>query len=428
MKMAPPGRHKKKTAKPFFAGLVEGINSYGDLRKLVLDPDYSYLAAAALLVLEIFMNIIVVNTVKYTEIDWVAYMQEVEGVKNGTYDYSQLRGDTGPLVYPGGFVWIYMILYYLTSQGQNILVGQYIFCGLYVLNLALVFRILVKTNKLPPYMYAMISLTSYRIHSIFVLRLFNDPVAVLLVYLAFNLFIDDYWSLGSLVFSLAVSVKMNILLYAPALLIAYITVLGYTHTIIQLTICAGFQLVVGLPFLLNYPKEYIIGAFNLGRVFMYKWTVNYRFLPEELFVSRSFHLILLVLHITVLLVVSRYMWKFLVSYGKLRNLDITAVPQLLMLPLFLSNFIGIMFARSLHYQFYVWYYHTLHYLCWCTGYSTVVRLLLLGLIEMCWNTYPSTVYSSAGLHCCHLVLLIGVVRNMKMQCESSILTINQKRK
>ena len=33
-----------------------------------------------------------------TEIDWKAYMQEVEGVKNGTYDYTQLKGDTGPLV------------------------------------------------------------------------------------------------------------------------------------------------------------------------------------------------------------------------------------------------------------------------------------------------------------------------------------------
>lgn len=33
-----------------------------------------------------------------TEIDWVAYMQEVEGVINGTYDYLQLKGDTGPLV------------------------------------------------------------------------------------------------------------------------------------------------------------------------------------------------------------------------------------------------------------------------------------------------------------------------------------------
>ncbi len=33
-----------------------------------------------------------------TEIDWVAYMQEVEGFLNGTYDYMELKGDTGPLV------------------------------------------------------------------------------------------------------------------------------------------------------------------------------------------------------------------------------------------------------------------------------------------------------------------------------------------
>jgi hypothetical protein len=40
----------------------------------------------------------------------------VEGVKNGTYDYGELKGDTGPLVYPAGFVWIYLALYYITSQ------------------------------------------------------------------------------------------------------------------------------------------------------------------------------------------------------------------------------------------------------------------------------------------------------------------------
>ena len=33
-----------------------------------------------------------------TEIDWIAYMQEVEGFINGTFDYVQLKGDTGPLV------------------------------------------------------------------------------------------------------------------------------------------------------------------------------------------------------------------------------------------------------------------------------------------------------------------------------------------
>ncbi|CAB1326680.1 unnamed protein product [Coregonus sp. 'balchen'] len=35
---------------------------------------------------------------KNTEIDWKAYMDEVEGVINGTYDYTQLKGGTGPLV------------------------------------------------------------------------------------------------------------------------------------------------------------------------------------------------------------------------------------------------------------------------------------------------------------------------------------------
>lgn len=33
-----------------------------------------------------------------TEIDWIAYMQEVEGFINGERDYTKLKGDTGPLV------------------------------------------------------------------------------------------------------------------------------------------------------------------------------------------------------------------------------------------------------------------------------------------------------------------------------------------
>jgi alpha-1,3-mannosyltransferase len=37
-----------------------------------------------------------------TEIDWEAYMQEVEGFLNGTYDYTKLEGATGPLVYVTG--------------------------------------------------------------------------------------------------------------------------------------------------------------------------------------------------------------------------------------------------------------------------------------------------------------------------------------
>ena len=59
---------------------------------------------------------------------------------------------------------------------------------------------MVRTEKLPPFILALMCLTCYRVHSIYVLRLFNDPVAVLFMYLAINLWMDDRVSLGSLMF------------------------------------------------------------------------------------------------------------------------------------------------------------------------------------------------------------------------------------
>ena len=74
-------------------------------------------------------------------------MQEVEGVVNGTWDYSKLKGDTGPLVYPAGFVYFFGILYFITQHGQNIRTAQFIFAGFYIVTLCLVFRIYSKSRK-----------------------------------------------------------------------------------------------------------------------------------------------------------------------------------------------------------------------------------------------------------------------------------------
>ena len=41
--------------------------------------------------------------------------------------------------------------------------------------------------------------------------------------------------------------------------------------------------------------------------------------------------------------------------------------------LFTANFIGITFSRSLHYQFYVWYFHSLPFLLWSTGLHSLFR-------------------------------------------------------
>ncbi|TRY70011.1 hypothetical protein TCAL_06124 [Tigriopus californicus] len=412
-----PGSRPQVRKRPTPGGLSGSLGWRGLIstwaakaQALIMDPAQCAWMAGLLLGLEVVINALVIHHVKYTEIDWRAYMQEVEGVVNGTYNYAELKGDTGPLVYPAGFVWLYMGLYYATDLGLNVQRAQYIFAALYVVTLALVFRLMVKSEKVPPYVLVFMSVTSYRIHSIFVLRLFNDPVAMAFLYAALNFFISEWWSLGSVCFSLAVGVKMNILLFAPALFFAYLANLGVWHTAIQLFICGSIQVSLALPFLLSHPWHYLQGAFDLGRVFMFKWTVNWRFLPEEVFLDRRFHWALLGAHVLLLLICIPKWWKMLTSYRTLKAHEgPTYAVQLFLLPMFMSNFIGVALARSLHYQFYVWYFHQLHYLFWCVRMPSVLRLCLLGLIELCWNTYPSTIWSSGLLHSSHLLLLSGLL-------------------
>lgn len=441
------------------------------ITKLIFDPQHIGLTCILLFIFEVALNIFIIEKVKYTEIDWVAYMQEVEGFLNGTLDYKLLKGDTGPLVYPAGFVYIFSLLYYITSYGKNIYLAQYIFFFLYLFQTVAFYNIIRKTSKIPPYALIITTLTSYRIHSIYVLRLFNDPIAVLLFYISLNCFIYNRWKLGSVFYSLAVSVKMNILLYAPALLIAYLTNLSYLDTLVNLSICAIIQLVLGLPFLYVNFWSYIKGSFDLGRIFEHKWTVNYRFLPVELFELRTFHIALIILHVSLLLLFTPSFNRYLKSYAKLRVItddlrkefvkernirkkensklskiqkeflkdfenqfrarstsapkselddktkldnNMHKITQLFVLPFFVCNLIGIICARSLHYQFYSWYYHSLLYLAFSTSYkSKPFIFLILGLIEYCWNVYPSTNFSSVILHVCHIVLLIGLYKKMR---------------
>ena len=44
--------------------------------------------------------------------------------------------------------------------------------------------------------------------------------------------------------------------------------------------------------------------------------------------------------------------------------------------------------------------------------STFNRFLLFGLLELCWNVYPSVMATSALLHSCHLVVLYGLWKSL----------------
>lgn len=149
-----------------------------------------------------------------TEIDWKAYMQQVSQYIAGERDYVKLYGDTGPLVYPAAHVYIYRLLHYVTNEGEDIHLAQYIFMTLYLMTLALAMEC-YRQAKAPPYVFPLLIL-SKRMHSIFMLRLFNDCFAVFFLFLAILCFQRRSWTAGSLAYSFGLGVKMSLLLALPA--------------------------------------------------------------------------------------------------------------------------------------------------------------------------------------------------------------------
>ncbi|XP_021737313.1 dol-P-Man:Man(5)GlcNAc(2)-PP-Dol alpha-1,3-mannosyltransferase-like [Chenopodium quinoa] len=382
--------------------------------------------ACALLVFDAVLVFCIIAYVPYTKIDWDAYMSQVSQFLNGERDYSNIEGDTGPLVYPAGFLYVYSAIQYIT--GGLVHPAQILFGALYIINLAIVLFIYIKTDVLPWWALILLCL-SKRVHSIFVLRLFNDCIATTLLHAALATLLYQRWWLGLIIFSLAVSIKMNVLLYAPSLLLLLLKAMDISGTIVALGGAGLVQILLGFPFLVSYPVAYLSRAFNLGRVFIHFWSVNFKFVPEPVFVSKAFAVTLLILHLGLLAIFAHKKWckheggllkalhsayistvscfplKGLYAYGTTSK---TLKEEYIVTTMFVGNFIGIVCARSLHYQFYSWYFFSVPYLLWKTPFPTLLRIALFVGVECCWNVYPSNSYSSGILLCIHLVILWGL--------------------
>lgn len=88
---------KISSRKPIKKNLVQEISSkyltVAFVKSVIFDPAQLEWISYLILFAELVLNIFIVLRVNYTEIDWVAYMQQVESFLNGTLDYSQLKGN-----------------------------------------------------------------------------------------------------------------------------------------------------------------------------------------------------------------------------------------------------------------------------------------------------------------------------------------------
>jgi alpha-1,3-mannosyltransferase len=100
---------------------------------------------------------------------------------------------------------------------------QVLFAGVYLLTQAVVMMLYAKSEVTPPYLHILLTL-SKRLHSVYVLRLFNDCWTMLFAYFAVYLLMRRSFAASIATFSLAVSTKMNVLLFAPGVLVACLMV------------------------------------------------------------------------------------------------------------------------------------------------------------------------------------------------------------
>jgi alpha-1,3-mannosyltransferase len=139
--------------------------------------------------------------------------------------------------------------------------------------------------------------------------------------------------------------------------------------------------------------------------------VNWRFVPVEIFLSSTFSYGLLAAHALLLLLFATTRWTapsrrslpamlklFLESNTDWRETDTISdriTPDWVLTTMLSANVIGMLCARSLHYQFYSWLAWSTPWLLWKSGLHPVLIFACWAAQEWAWNVYPSTNESSA---------------------------------
>jgi alpha-1,3-mannosyltransferase len=204
---------------------------------------------------------------------------------------------------------------------------------------------------------------------------------------------------------------MSVLLALPAIGVALFLNRGVQASIKQAWLIGQVQIILAFPFLPTNALGYLGRAFEISRQFLFKWTVNWRFVGEETFLSREFSIALLVGHISALLLFITTRWlkpaemsntemiskalKFEEPLGNMQHaVSIRLSPNFILTTILTANAIGMLFARSLHYQFYAYIVLATPFLLWRSGLHPVLQYALWAVQEWAWNVYPSTDSSS----------------------------------
>lgn len=216
---------------------------------------------------------------------------------------------------------------------------------------------------------------------------------------------------------------MSLLLAGPAVGVILLQALPLRRALNAAFLMAQVQVTIAWPFIPVNPVGYLSRAFEFSRQFLYKWTVNWRFLDEKTFLSREFAMTLAAANLgfLVLFVATRWLKPshrsipgFISALWRpppllmQQQTSLRITPSFTMTAILTSMTVGLLCARTLHYQFYSYIAWSTPFLLWKSKMHPFGIYAIWAAQEWAWNVYPSTNASSAVVVGCLFIQVFAV--------------------
>ena len=315
----------------------------------------------------------------FRDVDFTSYTEQSAQYLEGERDLSKILGKNGPWLYPALHIYLFALVYKLVGVSENIKYAQIFMLLVHVVTCIFTVKIYSAAfGKKSKYKWlAAICWLGTKVIVNSVRIWYAESINVMFIYIGIYMFQKQSSLLGSLFISIAMGFKMSVLLYVPG--VYYLV--SKSHNIFIGTFCIIVILLMqeawALPFTANYGNEYRANAFKFDRNFSINGSINYHWLLySPWFHSKLFKRSLLVCHLCFLLFVLFRRWLPLLD--KQQRFKISSIlkhlglcppnPWMKFKPqeqyfvaevLFIWNFIGWAWSRTLHQQFLVWYWFSI---------------------------------------------------------------------
>ncbi|GAM29288.1 hypothetical protein SAMD00019534_124640 [Acytostelium subglobosum LB1] len=355
--------------------------------------------------------------------DWPAHIHHVEqwlnapsAQKSLDFDYSHFMHYHGPCTYPAGFMYLYTLLYYITGHG-SLQVFQLVWAVMESVNFVVIKKLCDRLNL--PTILAILPIASNRLHLYNVRVVINDFPSTLLLHVALLLIIDRRYISFSILYSFVVSLKLNYIFYAPAILLIFLRTMPLNSVIINLSLMALVQIILGLPFLMANPVAYISIAYDFSRTLLWEKTRNYKFVGRIMYDSAPFNMILISLLVGTIIIFLFRMWRRISTTHQQQSRDRAIVFVFLFV-----NFLAITFARGLYTPFLCWYFYTFPIVLYLANYPYVHIILFWIAHEVLFRFFKDLATEMYGTYIYFLINLF-VVFSVVVLGRTNIITTAQ---